>query len=320
MLKKLALVAMMSAQLVAGASGVAVATEAAKEKPQMDLAFCIDTTGSMQSEIDVVKSKMKELVAKLSSTKPSPNIRVGLVAFRDRDDDYVTKAYQFTGDVDKIVKDISALQANGGGDSPEAVDEGLHTAINNLSWSTDKKTVKLLFLIGDAGPHAKGSHYDWLKESKEAIAKGIQINTIGCQGLQDFPAANGTGVFQQIAKVTDGRFETLAYRQEVAGADGKKETLISSGGAVYRMKSADGSAWRKGVDALSAKGMAEPVTASASAPGAHGRAGFGGGSTRSAMGAVAAYADAPSSIARSENNLADVLLEGARDAAKKSMK
>jgi Mg-chelatase subunit ChlD len=311
-----------SAQLIAGSSGAAIATEAEqpKERPQMDVAFCIDTTGSMQAEIDVVKSKTKELVAKLSSGKPAPNIRVGLVAFRDRDDDYVTKVYQFTGDIDKIVKDISNLQANGGGDSPEAVDEGLHSSVNDLHWSTDKKTVKLLFLIGDAGPHAKGgARYDWLKESKDAIAKGIQINTIACEGLQSFPEAQGRNVFEQIAKVTDGKFENLAYRQEVATADGKKETLISSGGARYKMKAgSDASAWRGGVGSLSAKGMLAPVTASAPALRASKRAMDGYASSAAAESGF--YADAAAPVARADNNLADVLLQGAREAVRKSAK
>src|SRR5687767_3851086 len=59
-----------------------VIIEKKKERPHMDLAFCIDTTGSMQGEIDMVKAKVKDLVAKLSTGKPAPIVRVGLVAFR----------------------------------------------------------------------------------------------------------------------------------------------------------------------------------------------------------------------------------------------
>jgi hypothetical protein len=319
MLKKLAMFTAVSAILL-NSSPVTFAADEQKERPTMDLAFCIDTTGSMSSEIDVVKAKTKELVAKLSSTKPSPNIRVGLVAYRDRGDSYVTKVFQFTGDIDKIVKDISALSAQGGGDSEEAVDEALHTAVNQLAWSTDKKAVKLLFLIGDAGPHAN-AHYNWLAESKNAIGKGIQINTIACEGLQNFSPALGTEVFQKIAKVTDGKYETLAYRQEIAGADGKKETLISSGGATYRMKSSDASAWRGGVGSLAAKGLAEPV-ASAPALGASLKTGTFARATRGGAATLeaASFADSAAPVSRADNNLADILLQGAREAARKSAK
>ncbi|MBX9720181.1 MAG: VWA domain-containing protein, partial [Candidatus Obscuribacterales bacterium] len=99
-------------------NGAVVAKEAVT-KPRIDLAFCIDTTGSMQNEINAVKTKTKEIVAKLSGSKPAPDIRVGLVAYRDHGDAYLTKVFQFSDNIDQVVKDISSLEANGGGDAPE---------------------------------------------------------------------------------------------------------------------------------------------------------------------------------------------------------
>src|SRR5262249_17335836 len=207
------------------------------------------------------KTKMKELVAKLGSGKPAPDIRVGLVAYRDRGDEYVTKVFPFSDDIDKVVKDISGLAAAGGGDGPEAVNQGLHSAVHDLKWDGGKKTVKLLFLIGDAGPHFYPNDYNWKDECKQAISQGIQVNTIGCDGLQSYPANQGVDVFQQIAKLTDGKYETLAYRQEVATADGHRETLIRTGGETFKMKAADKEAWRAGATALAKDGRAERVAA-----------------------------------------------------------
>jgi hypothetical protein len=244
-------------------------TSATTAKPHIDLAFCIDTTGSMSGEIENVKAKTKELVAKLAGGKPSPVIRVGLVAFRDHGDQYVTKVFPFSEDIDKVVKDISSLKADGGGDAPEAVNEALHTSLNGLKWSADKKTLKLLFLIGDAGPNTYKNDFDYRTEAKAAISQGIQINTLACQGLEGFPEKDGVGVFKEIAKLADGRYESLAYHETVIGADGKKEDVIASGGKVYRMKSKSAD-WRAGTRALEAKGDAEVVTASAPmAPSAH---------------------------------------------------
>jgi Mg-chelatase subunit ChlD len=295
----------------------ALAETQKKERPRMDLAFCIDTTSSMQGEIDMVKTKMKELVAKLSSGKPTPDIRVGLVAYRDRGDDYVTKVFPFSDDIDKVVKDISGLQAQGGGDGPEAVNQGLHSVVHDLKWDTDKKTAKLIFLIGDAGPHFYPNDYDWHKECKEAISQGIQINTIGCDGLQSYPAGQGVDVFQGIAKLADGKYETLAYKQEVATADGHRETVIRSAGAVYKVKSADKEAWRAGAVALAAGGKAERMDSpvAAAAP----MALSGKPMARAAVAGYGAPGSAFMSESRSENNLADVLLSGAKDAAKKKI-
>lgn len=230
-----------------------------KQRPKIDLAFCIDTTGSMQGEIDAVKSKTKEIVAKLSSSKPAPDIRVGLVAFRDRGDEYVTKVFQFSDNIDQVVKDISSLNADGGGDEPEAVNEALHSSVSDLSWSKDKKAVKLLFLIGDAGPSSYPNDYNWEAESKNAISQGIQINTIACGGMASGSSAHD--VFQTIAKLADGKSEFLTYRQEIVDANGEKTTMVASGGKMYKVDRKAASHWREGADSLMASGAAAPMAA-----------------------------------------------------------
>ncbi|HEY9786910.1 MAG TPA: vWA domain-containing protein [Candidatus Obscuribacterales bacterium] len=247
-------------------NSVARAVEDRSDRPHLDLAFCIDTTGSMGGEIEIVKKKTKELVAKLASGKPAPVVRVGLVAFRDRGDEYVTKVYPFSEDIDKVVKDISDLRADGGGDALEALNQALHASLHDLHWTENKKASKLLFVIGDAGPKNYPNDYNWETETKQAISRGIQINTIACDGLDSL----GNSVFQRIAKLADGKFETLAYRQEVVNAAGEKETLITSGGATYRLKKGAESEWKAGASELAAKGLADKVTASA-APASPGR-------------------------------------------------
>lgn len=250
-------------------SGNIEATPAAQKvlerprRPHMDLAFCIDTTGSMQQEINLVKEKVRSLVAKLCSGKPSPVVRVGLVAYRDNTDDYVTKVYDFTDDIDQFVKDISELEASGGGDAPEAVSTAIKTAVKELSWDESKKTAKLLFLIGDAGPHPEEREDDWSSECKKAISRGIQINTIGCDGLEGFPEDRGTGFFKKVAKLTDGNFELLAYKHVVTKSDGTTSTFIRSGGAAYEVSSTASSEWKKGAKALTAAGKAKYVSAPA---------------------------------------------------------
>ncbi len=313
-------------------NGAVLAKDAAT-KPRIDLAFCIDTTGSMQSEINAVKTKTKEIVAKLSGSKPAPDIRVGLVAYRDHGDAYVTKVFPFSDNIDQVVKDISSLEANGGGDAPEAVCEGLHSSVNDLKWSNDKKTVKMLFLIGDAGPHQNDN--SWNQESKSAIAKGIQINTVACDGLNGTPEA--LNVFQQIAKLADGKCEFLTYRQEIVDQSGHKATMVSSAGKLYKLDSKSATAWKEGADKLLAKGMAAPVAAStvmpsamsadyASSAGAMAMESAGATMRSRAVGfakpsmMAAPRAAAPiygGSLSRAENNLADIVLSATKDAAKK---
>jgi hypothetical protein len=215
----------------------------------------------MQHEIDMVKNKTKELVAKLSTGKPAPIVRVGLVAYRDRGDEYVTKVFPFSDNIDQVVKDISSLKAAGGGDGPESVNEGLHVALNSLDWGKEKDTAKLLFLIGDAGPHDYPGDYKWDDESKKAIARGIQVNTIACSGLENYPGTRGVEVFKQIAKLTDGKYDTLAYRSEIVDASGKRETVVTAAGATYKMRAGE-----KDWKAAAADGRMDKTVISAASP------------------------------------------------------
>jgi len=300
---------------------IAFADEPARvsaDRPILDLAFLIDTTGSMGGEIEMVKKKTKDLVAKLASGKPAPVVRVGLVAYRDRGDEYVTKVFPFSDDIDKVVKDITALKADGGGDTPEAVNQGLHAALNELEWTKNKKASKLLFLIGDAGPASYANDFKWENEAKDAIARGIQINTIGCDGLD----AAGTTVFERIAKLSDGKFETLAYRQEIVNADGRKETLITSAGTRYRVKAGSESEWKAGAKDLAAKGLAEAAPAApAYATAAKGR-GYYSARPMSTMGLAKYSAESAAAmpgasmmgkaVDRGDSNLDDLMLNLAK--------
>lgn len=297
--------------------------EAARARPHIDLAFCIDTTGSMKGEIEEVKAKTKEIVAKLSGGKPSPVIRVGLVAFRDQGDDYVTKVFPFTDDIDKVVKDISSLSAHGGGDAPEAVASALHASVHDLQWDTGSKTLKLLFVIGDAGPTGKDP-CDWRAEAKDAIAGGIQINTIGCDGLEKFKADEGQGVFEQIAKLADGKFEFMSYKSEVAQADGTKATIVHAAGKMYKMKAGDASSWRAGAKDLEAKGMAMEVSSPlpATSMGAFTKStsrGMYAASSASAVPGGGGGAAGGAGFSRRDNNLADMVLDATKTAADKKL-
>lgn len=298
------------------------------QRKHLDVAFCIDTTSSMQGEIDTVKAKVKSMVNQIKASKEKPIVRVGLVAYRDDKDDYVTKVFPFSENIDQVVKDISELSAEGGGDGPEAVDCGLHAAVNDLQWSDHEKTAKLLFLVGDAPPHKVGSKYNWSSESKAAIKKGIHINTIGCEGLDSYPDGgnedeNGVKVFKQIARLTNGNFEPLSYHAEIVRADGTKETLVTANGTTYSVKSDDKDAWKAGAETLASSGAATRVTAGTIAM--DGSAPTLQGATNGSIGPSGADATAIMGVntagtVRADNNLDAVMLRGATEALNNIMK
>jgi hypothetical protein len=108
-------------------------------------------------------------------------LRVGLVAYRDRGDDYVTKVHDLTDDLDAVYTHLMAFKAQGGGDFPESVNQALHDSVHKVKWSADKKTLKIIFLVGDAPPHMDyPDDVKYPETCKAACLKDIIINTVQC--------------------------------------------------------------------------------------------------------------------------------------------
>jgi len=143
--------------------------------------FCLDTTGSMGGLIEGAKAKIWAICNQIAGGKPTPDLKVGLVAYRDKGDEYVTKVFDLSDDLDAIHGHLKKFTADGGGDTPEHVNQALFDAVNKIKWSTDKKTLRIIFLVGDAPPHM--DYKDDVKypdSCKKAVEKDILINTIQC--------------------------------------------------------------------------------------------------------------------------------------------
>src|SRR6516162_5260889 len=98
--------------------------EAAKgPAPKVEVVFCLDTTGSMGGLIEGAKQKIWAICNQSAGGKPSPDLKVGLVAYRDRGDEYITKVFDLTDDLDAVHGNIKKFQAAGGGDTPESVNQ-----------------------------------------------------------------------------------------------------------------------------------------------------------------------------------------------------
>jgi hypothetical protein len=199
-----------------------------------------------------------------------------------------------------------------------------------LEWDTDKRTAKLLFLIGDAGPHGYSTDLDWRQDCHDAIARGIQINTIGCSGLESYPPRLGVDFFKQIAQLTDGKYDTLAYRREVVDARGHHETIVTAGGATFKVRAAQAMNWK---NAVVAGAMDKVVPSEANTAAA--MPGLSAMSLASPMSGLAIRRDSMQAAAksdelsrcaisggnmsRSDNNLDDIMLRAAEAKAKKTL-
>jgi Mg-chelatase subunit ChlD len=233
----------------------------ANHRPKVDIVFALDTTGSMGGLISGAKAKIWEIARKAQEGKPAPEVRVGLVAYRDRNDDYVTKVLDLTGDMDLVYARLSELQAGGGGDTPEHVLKGLHDAVDGVHWSSDAKAVKLVYLVGDAPPHLDyddGITLDGVLSS--AKQKGIRISAIRCGNDTSTLAA-----WTQIAQRSDGEVSTIEQTGGVVAITTPYDAELARLNAeLARTEVHFGSASeRKAADAVVAANVAAPKEAQA---------------------------------------------------------
>jgi len=160
-----------------------VMPEAARLLPDaLDLAFVVDTTGSMTDELSYLQTELQSIVDFVTEQAGPLSLRLALVVYRDHGDDYVTRTFDFTQTVSVFSAHLAQQSADGGGDYPEAVEEGL-VELNGLSWR-DGNVARVAFWIADAPSHGDDMPRV-LDEIREARYGGIRIFPVAASGAAD---------------------------------------------------------------------------------------------------------------------------------------
>jgi len=176
---------------------------------QVDVVFVLDTTGSMGGLIQAAKEKIWAIANTLALADPAPDIRMGLIGYRDRSDEYITKSTRLTDDLDAVYTELMTFDANGGNDTPESVNQALHEAVAKMDWRDSDDTYRVIFLVGDAPPHMDYQDDVKYPEScKRAAEAGIYVNTIQCGTIPET-----TPIWREIAAKAEGRY----FRVEQSG-------------------------------------------------------------------------------------------------------
>ena len=173
-----------------------------RPKPIVEVAFVLDTTGSMGPLIEGAKRKIWSIATAIVDANPGAEIRMGLVAYRDIGDEYVTKKFELTTDIQDLYANLLELKARGGGDWPESVNEALEAGVTKLAWTQGGEICRIIFLVGDAPPHmdyAQDTKYpDVLRIARE---RGIVINAV-----QAGDARDTARIWRDIAQMGNGRY------------------------------------------------------------------------------------------------------------------
>lgn len=164
----------------------------------LDLLLAIDTTGSMTDELGYLQVELDSIVASLRRIRPGTDIRVGLVVYRDEGDEYVTRRFEFTGDLAGLRQQLGAQQADGGGDYPEAVDRAFADA-NRFDWRED--ATKVMLHVADAPPHAELAGATW-KQALSLRTRGVHIVPVAASGVAD----DAQYLMRSMAALTQSRY------------------------------------------------------------------------------------------------------------------
>jgi len=156
-----------------------------EQSENVDIAFVVDATGSMGDELSYLQAEMNDIIFQSKQISSKLNFQFANVFYRDlgANEVYTTRTMNFNRILSEAVNYISDQSAGGGGDTPEAVEIALDSAINGLSWSKNART-RIIFLILDAPPHNTPEIQAKLQRLiAQAAEKGIRIVPIGASGI-----------------------------------------------------------------------------------------------------------------------------------------
>lgn len=188
-----------------------------KQLLQLEIALIIDNTGSMGGEIAQVKTRLRELLGRITEHELKLKSRFAVIGYRDHPpQDHTFAAHTFCeleADSYLVQQALNKMSASGGGDGPEAVVDGLRRALD-LRWA--KAAQKAVLLVGDAPPHGEGSIGDGFRsgcpcgESLDHIMKEMSSLSITGHAVGVRADPSMTLSFSRFAKGTGGIFVPLA--------------------------------------------------------------------------------------------------------------
>jgi hypothetical protein len=173
----------------------------------VQIAILLDTSNSMDGLIEQAKSQLWKIVNEFNDAKQGDKIPVVQVALYEYGNDnlsigtnYIRQVLPFTRDLDKVSEQLFKLTTNGGSEFCGAV---IRDALDKLAWDKNGKTYKAVFIAGNE-PFTQGP-VNSQEACKEAIQKGVVINTIHC-GKQ---SEGENGGWRTGAALAEGRFLTI---------------------------------------------------------------------------------------------------------------
>jgi VWA domain-containing protein len=219
-MKRISLIAACMCIAASFAIDNARAAEEAAEKPIVQIAVLLDTSGSMNGLIDQAKAQLWTIVNEFATATQGgvrPDLQVALYEYGNNGERHLRMICPLTDDLDKVSQELFALSTGGG---QEYCGEVIKLAIEGLKWSESKNAYKAIFIAGNE-PFTQGK-VDYVKSCKAAIAKGVVVNTIHCGSFQ-------IGVntkWQHGAELADGNYSHIDQNRKAVHIPAPQDAQI----------------------------------------------------------------------------------------------
>lgn len=180
----------------------------------LDLMFVVDVTGSMSDELRYLQSEMRDVIQRVNAERPGLTVRTSFNFYCDPNDSFLVASGPFEADLSDALEQLDSAPRCGGGDFPEAVDEGLEDGVMDHQWSTSA-TSRMLFIVLDAPPHEEQEDLGRLANVTRAAAKqGIQIVPITSSGADK----STEFLMRALAIATNGTYTFLTDHSGIGGS------------------------------------------------------------------------------------------------------
>ncbi|HJT80776.1 MAG TPA: vWA domain-containing protein [Chthoniobacterales bacterium] len=210
----------------ASATILAAATEKQPaQKPLVQIAILLDTSGSMQGLIEQAKGQLWKVCnefIKARQNGQAPEVQVALYEYGktslSQESGWIRQIQPLTTDLDKVSEELFALQTNGGDEYCGWV---IKQATNDLNWSPRSDVYKVIFIAGNE-PFTQGP-VNYADSCKAAIAKGIVVNTIHC-------GDSATGIdtkWKDGATLADGKYLFIDHNRAVVTIEAPQDKEIA---------------------------------------------------------------------------------------------
>lgn len=165
--------------------GINAGTRTGTVPKKAELVFVIDSTGSMGDAINNVKTGITSFVNSLETQ--GVKLRIGIVEYRDIEEDGLDSTIihelnhsPWMNSTSEMVGVLGGIAADGGGDIPESVIDGLGYLVDGetIPWSSD--SYKFAVVLTDAGYKVANRHgFNSLQEVADALlAAGINTSVV----------------------------------------------------------------------------------------------------------------------------------------------